>query len=472
MLVIKAQLGQDNIHRINVDENIPFDELLEILSSLFSIDLRNFQLKYRDDEGEYCTLSTPAEFTEAVRVTAQESRGLQAPVLRVYIVERGSGIPQGGTGRAVHHGVTCDGCEASPIEGVRYKCSVCPDFDFCAKCEARGGHDPSHSFIKISTPQGRPRWETGGCPRRGGWGGGWGAHRGRWGCGPAPCGGPSAAFGQESAAGECGGKPFWAHPGVQIFKKLAENCARNFGGGRQQYSARFVADTTVEDGTVFVPCQEFVKTWRVRNDGPSAWPEGVRLVLVKGDAMTEVPWVGVEAAAPGAEVDISVPMSAPADAGRYTGFWRLVTAEGFKFGHKLWVDILVAEPETAKATASAAPAIPTVAASAAPVNQAATPASAGQPDQATIAAKYLSGVASPRAAAPPAKVEYPAVTETAPKELAAAAPAPPTALEHSLSVLKSMGFENTELNRFLLQKHQGRIEPVVMELLQFSANRQ
>jgi hypothetical protein len=49
-----------------------------------------------------------------------------------------------------HHRVCCDGCEINPIEGVRYKCSVCEDFDLCEKCEATMEH--SHPLLKIKTP--------------------------------------------------------------------------------------------------------------------------------------------------------------------------------------------------------------------------------------------------------------------------------------------------------------------------------
>jgi len=31
----------------------------------------------------------------------------------------------------VHGAVRCDGCNAYPLVGVRYKCSICEDFDFC-----------------------------------------------------------------------------------------------------------------------------------------------------------------------------------------------------------------------------------------------------------------------------------------------------------------------------------------------------
>lgn len=31
----------------------------------------------------------------------------------------------------VHKGVTCDSCGKKDIEGIRYKCAVCANFDFC-----------------------------------------------------------------------------------------------------------------------------------------------------------------------------------------------------------------------------------------------------------------------------------------------------------------------------------------------------
>lgn len=34
----------------------------------------------------------------------------------------------------VHQNIWCEGCMSTPITGVRYKCAVCPDFDFCEKC--------------------------------------------------------------------------------------------------------------------------------------------------------------------------------------------------------------------------------------------------------------------------------------------------------------------------------------------------
>jgi len=49
----------------------------------------------------------------------------------------------------VHTSVTCDGCQTKDITGVRYKCSVCDNFDFCENCEATKDHP--HPFLKIKT---------------------------------------------------------------------------------------------------------------------------------------------------------------------------------------------------------------------------------------------------------------------------------------------------------------------------------
>ena len=51
----------------------------------------------------------------------------------------------------VHPGVFCSGCKQA-IVGIRYKCAVCKDFDFCEKCEEKSQGKHGHPFLKINRP--------------------------------------------------------------------------------------------------------------------------------------------------------------------------------------------------------------------------------------------------------------------------------------------------------------------------------
>ena len=76
--------------------------------------------------------------------------------------------------QARHEWVRCDGCNMSPIVGVRYKClewvfqhridipltdntmsfcsSECPDYDLCSGCEEKGVHPSDHRMLRIENP--------------------------------------------------------------------------------------------------------------------------------------------------------------------------------------------------------------------------------------------------------------------------------------------------------------------------------
>ena len=48
--------------------------------------------------------------------------------------------------KEVHWYVTCDGCEMTPIVGKRYKCDICPNFDFCESCYEKKKESHQHTF--------------------------------------------------------------------------------------------------------------------------------------------------------------------------------------------------------------------------------------------------------------------------------------------------------------------------------------
>merc|ERR1719231_1096364 len=51
---------------------------------------------------------------------------------------------------------------------------------------------------------------------------------------------------------------------------------------------------------------------------------------------------------PGEEVDVAVEMVAPAEIGRYLGYWRLVGPHGRrKFGQRVWCHVQVVDPAAA-----------------------------------------------------------------------------------------------------------------------------
>ena len=48
-----------------------------------------------------------------------------------------------------HYFVECNGCKMIPIVGKRYKCQICPNFDFCEKCYETEKETHKHNFKTV-----------------------------------------------------------------------------------------------------------------------------------------------------------------------------------------------------------------------------------------------------------------------------------------------------------------------------------
>ncbi|CAI5716979.1 unnamed protein product [Hyaloperonospora brassicae] len=194
--------------------------------------------------------------------------------------------------------------------------------------------------------------------------------------------------------------------------------------------AVFEGDVTCPDGTVLASGEAFDKVWKLRNGGCTKWPVGAVLSCVGGDKMQAPESVLIPSVQPGKSIDVSLRMVAPAKAGRYTGYWRLSTPDGNRFGQRLWVDINVMDTEEL------------------------TPVSTGGAEE--VRADNAS------AAVVPSEVEgstvaTPSVAETESIES--------LRWSDQLQVLASMGFANETRNLALLTQHDGNMEAVITDLL-------
>ena len=254
--------------------------------------------------------------------------------------------------RSIHVGICCDGplCASgrgypSYIRGIRYKCAVCDDLDFCANCEASPSntHNATHPLLKFRTPIRHVSVTTTGEHQDG--------QRMR------PMGDRATPESVEKvivdipkpteAVRDVGPKVDFAgasveepsevpverkeavlmspavtveEPKVQraepappailegVEKKLetskievaksspavkeeekveATKPSPDTKVNENKLRAAFVRDTVV-DGTIMAPNHVFEQTWVLRNDGPVAWPAGCAVKYVGGDYMGHV----------------------------------------------------------------------------------------------------------------------------------------------------------------------------------------
>lgn len=111
--------------------------------------------------------------------------------------------------------------------------------------------------------------------------------------------------------------------------------------------AEWVAQT-IADNTVFAPGQTFTMIWTLKNTGTSTWTAGYLLRYYSGDTLgapKEVP-VGREVL-PGDQIDISIPMKAPAKPGSYISNWVMSNENRSNFKEPVYLDIIVAALGTA-----------------------------------------------------------------------------------------------------------------------------
>jgi len=246
-----------------------------------------------------------------------------------------------------HHHVRCDECLMSPIIGTRFKCTTRENFDLCFNCEGKKLqpypmvkiYDPKHnpSFLQYKMkchPHADAKWRDKNHH-----------HHQHHQHGKVTFVNAMQDFFQANLSSVK----------VEKFEHVSNNDVNN----NVKPAMRFVKDVTFPDGATVTPGQTFQKVWKVRNDGTTAWPEGVILTTAGGDEVIQVVVNNLARGAititgalnVGEEKDLSATLTAPEKEGRYVSYFRLQTKEGRNFGQRLWADfVVVFNPATASVT--------------------------------------------------------------------------------------------------------------------------
>jgi len=192
------------------------------------------------------------------------------------------------------------------------------------------------------------------------------------------------------------------------------------------------------DCDVATPGQVLVKTWEVKNTGTVAWPAGTILRPCRGTVgLEKTPFV--TPAEPGVTVEISALIRAPLVFGTHRLAFRLSDVTGKKFGPRLKCDVEVRDSSSSSSASAFA--------SSSSSSSSSSAASASEQPVAQVAA------VQPPVAQP---VIQPAVQPSAPP-----LPTPHAKYAGQLATLKSMGFDNPELNIYLLEQNSGNVDRVI-----------
>lgn len=272
----------------------------------------------------------------------------------------------------VHMGICCDGplCSASHamtsyIRGIRYKCAVCHDLDFCANCEANpaNDHNKTHPLIKFKTPVRHVNVTTTGehqdgkrMPAMG--------DRSSTISKATETSTPPANNTVNAVRTVVDVKPVEAtipppRPAKEPITKPEPVMAAPIPKAEfkeEELRAVFIRDS-VEDGTIFPPNHVFEQTWVLRNEGKTAWPAGCSVKFVGGDYMGHVDsahpagiselvsasesTVCYAPLTPGQEYSFTALLRTPIRPGKMISYWRLTTPDGMRFGHRLWCEVNV-----------------------------------------------------------------------------------------------------------------------------------
>jgi len=346
-----------------------YDDLLSAIRVTFpTTEGATLTVTWKDEDGDTITMSSHAEFAEAMK---SMSKGVPKFLVAAKTTsptsqtQASSALPSNPApeNNTVHDDVECDGCGMHPIIGVRYKSTFRENYDLCGKCEST--LKPTEPMAKLTSKAdaSTPSFAPGALLNN--------------------------TLGQvastlDSLLKNKEATKVWQRCSTTtapFVSAVDQMCSRWSGVRSPQPSQppcapkpalKFLRDAYLPDGTQVPPGASLMKGWLVCNDGKTAWPEGASLYTAGGDALLAVDYTPAGTADPAASCGASTPsenkevlagepisppltageervlsvlLTAPTLPGRYVAYFRMKTAEGRRFGHRLWADIVVTAPE-------------------------------------------------------------------------------------------------------------------------------
>ncbi|XP_044060968.1 sequestosome-1 isoform X2 [Siniperca chuatsi] len=172
-VTVKAYLlGKDEsvkeVRRFAVDQDVSssFEYLSRKTAGVFNnLKSNGFNMYYRDEDGDLVAFSSDDElmmglacmkdatFRLFIKEKKEHRQNFPLHAFPPFTFGHPPPPPPGAPlapPPALHPNVTCDGCNG-PVVGTRFKCSVCPNYDLCSACQARGTHT-EHALLPIWHP--------------------------------------------------------------------------------------------------------------------------------------------------------------------------------------------------------------------------------------------------------------------------------------------------------------------------------
>lgn len=186
----------------------------------------------------------------------------------------------------VHERVTCDGCLTTPVRGIRYKCAVCPNFDYCEKCWQ--GNEHLHAFYAIRNPYDASHAEI---------------------------------------------ITMDARSFPSVWKATAKVLKP------KKLKLEYLREGLLSESSTVYPGNQVRKTWYVRNSGTRPWPAGCVLTCVSGKL--QVDSALLPALRPGEEREIGIHFEVSKETGLFSYAFRAMESDGSRFGERLHMTIRV-----------------------------------------------------------------------------------------------------------------------------------